>query len=181
MEVDAAWVLVVRRTGGWYPSTPETKIAVLPADEAPPRLAAFTAEQAYSVPRIRFGSYPWSLERPEVQRLIDRITGAGVPLRDYLGASPAAGARTGLNDAFVVDDATRTRIVAAHSGAADLLHPLIRTQEIERWAAAWGGAWLIAIPSSDERAWPWTGAADGDAEALFQRGYPSLHAHLKPW
>ena len=32
-----------------------------------------------------------------------------------------------------------------------------------------------------ERAWPWTGCADAEAEHLFQRTYPSLHAHLKPW
>jgi hypothetical protein len=52
---------------------------------------------------------------------------------------------------------------------------------MERWSAEWGGAWLIAIASSDERPWPWTGAAEADAEHLFHRTFPSIHAHLKPW
>src|SRR5262249_43818821 len=43
----------------------------------------------------------------------------------------------------------------------------------------WRGAWLIAIHSSDEHGWPWTGAAD--AEHLFARSFPTVHAHLKPW
>jgi hypothetical protein len=112
---------------------------------------------------------------------MDRIAAAGAPLREHLAAPVQAGVRTGLNDAFVVDDATRDRLVHADPRAADLLYPLLRTGDIERWAAEWRGAWLIAVASSEERAWPWTGAPDADAEHLFQRTFPSLHAHLKPW
>lgn len=182
VEVDAACVLVVRRPGGARPATAETRVTVVGADAGPePALARYAAAHAYAVPRGRFAEAPWSLERPEVQRLMDRIAAAGVPLRELLGAPVSAGVRTGLNDAFVVDAAARDRLVHADPRAADLLHPLLRTGDLERWAAEWRGAWLIAIASSEERAWPWTGAPDADAEHLFQRTFPSLHAHLKPW
>ncbi|WP_414676449.1 Eco57I restriction-modification methylase domain-containing protein [Longimicrobium sp.] len=183
VEPDAACVVVARRPGPDGRATAgETQVTVLPAGAgAEPRLAAYAAAHSYAVPRGRFGGAPWSLERPEVQRLIDRITAAGVPLADYMGAAPAGGIRTGLNDAFVVDAETRDRIVHAHAGAAHLVRPLVRAGEIERWAADWRGAWLIAIPSSEEHAWPWTGAGESDAEHLFARSFPTLHAYLKPW
>jgi hypothetical protein len=182
VEVDAACVLVVRRPGGARPAAAETRVTLVGTDAgAEPRLAAYAASHAYAVPRGRFSGDAWSLERPEVQRLMDRITAAGIPLREHLGGAPAAGVRTGLNDAFVVDAEAHARLVHAHPHAADLTQPLLRTGDIGRWTAEWSGAWLIAIPSSEERAWPWTGAPEADAEHLFQRTFPSLHAHLKPW
>lgn len=182
VEVDAACVLVVRRPGAGRPGTGETRVTLVGGDAgAEPPLARYAATHAYAVPRVRFAAAAWSLERPEVQRLMDRIAAAGTPLREHLHAPPAAGIRTGLNDAFVVDAETRDRLVHAHPHAADLMHPLLRTNDIERWTAEWRGAWLIAIPSSEERAWPWTGAPEADAEHLFHRTFPSLHAHLKPW
>ncbi|HEX6748990.1 MAG TPA: hypothetical protein VF092_16955 [Longimicrobium sp.] len=183
VEPDAACVVVARRPGAdGRAGAGETQVTVLPADAGPePRLASWAAAHSYAVPRGRFGGAPWSLERPEVQRLIDRIAAAGIPLAEYLGAAPVAGIRTGLNDAFVVDHDTRERLVRGHAGAASFLRPLIRAGDIERWAAEWRGAWLIAIPSSDEQGWPWTGAAEADAEHLFARSFPTLHAHLRPW
>lgn len=182
VEVDAACVVVVRRPGARHPSPGETQVTVVGPDAgAEPRLAGYAAAHAYGVPRARFGAAPWSLERPEVQRLVERIAAAGVPLRDYLGASPTTGVKTGLNEAFVIDHPTRERLVHASPAAAEVIRPLLRTHEIERWAAAWRGSWLICIPSSDERPWPWTGAPEADAEHVFHRTFPSLHAHLKPW
>jgi hypothetical protein len=183
VEPDAACVIVARRPGASaHGPAGETQVTVVPAEAgAEPRLAAVAAAHSYAVPRGRFGGAPWSLERPEVQRLIDRIAAAAVPLAEYVGAPPAAGIRTGLNDAFVIDGETRERLVHAHAGAAHLVRPLVRAGEIERWAADWRGAWLIAIPSSEEHAWPWTGAPEADAEHIFSRSFPTLHAHLKPW
>jgi hypothetical protein len=182
VEVDAACVLVVRRPGGARPAAGETRVTHGGGDAGvEPPLARYAATHAYAVPRVRFAAAAWSLERPEVQRLMDRVAAAGTPLREHLHAPPAAGIRTGLNDAFVVDAETRDRLAHAHPHAADLMHPLLRTGDIQRWTAEWRGTWLIAIPSSEERAWPWTGAPEADAEHLFHRTFPSLHGHLKPW
>ena len=181
VEPDAACALVVRRPGGRDPVA-ETRVTILAAGAgAEPRLAEHAAAHAYAVPRIRFGPAPWSLERPEVQRLIDRIAAAGVPMREYLGHAAVTGVRTGLNDAFVIDHETRERLVHGHPGAADLLRPVLRPADLGRWVAEWSGGWVIEIPSSDERPWPWTGAGEDDAEHIFYRSFPTLHAHLKPW
>ncbi|HET7228529.1 MAG TPA: hypothetical protein VFJ16_00870 [Longimicrobium sp.] len=181
VEPDAACALVVRRPGG-RDGAAEARVTILAADAgAEPRLAEYAAAHAYAVPRARFGPAPWSLERPEVQRLIDRIGAAGVPLREYLGHAAVTGVRTGLNDAFVIDHDTRERLVHGHPGAADLLRPVLRPADLDRWVAEWSGGWVIEIASSDERPWAWSGAGEEDAEHVFHRSFPTLHAHLKPW
>ncbi|HEU4557710.1 MAG TPA: hypothetical protein VFS20_07665 [Longimicrobium sp.] len=181
VEPDAACALVVRRPGG-PGAAAEARVTVLATDaEAEPRLADYAAAHAYAVPQVRFGPAPWSLERPEVQRLIDRIAAAGVPLREYLGHAPVTGLRTGLNDAFVIDHETRERLVHGHPGAADLMRPVLRPGDLDRWVTGWSGGWVIEIASSDERPWAWTGAGETDAEHIFHRSFPTLHAHLKPW
>jgi len=181
VEPDAACALVVRRPGG-RDAAAEARVTILGLGaEGEPALDAYAAAHAYAVPRTRFGSAPWSLERPEVQRLIDRIAASGVPLRDYVGHPAVTGVRTGLNDAFVIDADTRERLVRGHPAAADLLRPVLRPADLERWAAEWSGGWVIEIASSDERPWAWTGAPEEDAEHIFGRTFPTLHAHLKPW
>jgi len=181
VEPDAACALVVRRPGG-RDAEVEARVTILGADAGgEPALDAYAAAHAYAVPRTRFGPAPWSLERPEVQRLIDRIAASGVPLRDYVGHPAVTGVRTGLNDAFVIDAETRERLVRGHPAAADLLRPVLRPADLERWAAEWSGGWVIEIASSDERPWAWTGAPEEDAEHIFARTFPTLHAHLKPW
>lgn len=142
--------------------------------------AAYLASHAYAVPRARFGPAPWSLEPPDVQRLMDRIRAAGTPLREVVGASPAPGLRAGLAEGFLVDDATRLGLVARHPASAELLRPYLRAGDLGRWAPDWAGTWILAIPSSDERRWPWSGMEEGEAERAFARAYPAVHAHLKP-
>ncbi|HEU0052406.1 MAG TPA: TaqI-like C-terminal specificity domain-containing protein, partial [Longimicrobium sp.] len=143
-------------------------------------LAAYVAENAYGVPRARFGAAPWSLEPRAVEALMEKLRGAGVPLREYAGSAPLYGIRTGPADAFVVDEETRQRILAHDPAAASLLHPFLRAQDVERWAPAWAGLWMIALRSGADHAWPWTGAPADRAERVFAQTFPGVHAHLKP-
>jgi hypothetical protein len=42
-------------------------------------LSQYVGEEGYSVPWSRFTQNAWSLERPEVDRLMDKIRSIGVP------------------------------------------------------------------------------------------------------
>ncbi|HEV7590067.1 MAG TPA: Eco57I restriction-modification methylase domain-containing protein, partial [Longimicrobium sp.] len=137
-------------------------------------------KHGYRVPDARFTSAPWSLEPPDVQRLMEKIRSAGAPLRQYTGAPPLYGIKTGFNEAFLIDGESRDRLVQQDPGSAELLRPFLRGQDIERWSAVWAGLWMILLRSSENHAWPWTGAPERKAEQLFNRAYPALYEHLKP-
>ncbi|HYJ79288.1 MAG TPA: TaqI-like C-terminal specificity domain-containing protein [Longimicrobiaceae bacterium] len=138
-----ACVAVVRRTGGAESGEGDARVAVIPAEAGRPGLSAWVAGHAHAVPRARFGAAPWSLEPQAVEALLRRVLAAGVALRDYAGAVPFSGIRTGRNDAFLLDGAARARIVAEDPASAEVIRPFLRGQDVERWSPAWADRWLI--------------------------------------
>lgn len=142
-------------------------------------LENYVHEHGYAVPWSRFGAAPWSLEPPEVDGLMARIRERGVPLAEFIGAKPLYGIKTGLNEAFLIDDDTRTALIRDDPGCAAIINPYLRGQDIGRWVPDWRGLWMIVLKSSGNFAWPWSDAGE-EAEAMFQRTYPSLYAHMKP-
>jgi hypothetical protein len=94
---------------------------------------------------------------------MQRLHDAGAPLTEYSGR-PYRGVLTGLNEAFFVDTLTRDRLVARDPRSAELLKPLLRGQDIDRWASEWPDLWLIFTrhgTNIDE--------------------FPAIKAHLEPF
>ena len=173
-------VLVARRPQDAVPDRlGEAHAALVPREALGDGLAAYLAAHAYAVPRTRFGAGPWSLEPRAVEALMEKLRASGVALREYAGGAPLGGIKTGLNDAFVVDAATRERLVAADPSSAEVLRPYLRGQDVDRWSPVWAGTWILALKSGENHRWPWTGAPEGQAERVFQQTYPAVHAHLK--
>ena len=108
-----------------------------------------------------------------------KIRERGIPLAEFIGAKPLYGIKTGLNDAFLIDDATRAALIREDPACAAIIKPYLRGQDIKRWAPDWQGLWMIVLKSSANQPWPWAEAGE-DAEAVFARTCPSLYAHLKP-
>ncbi|MBK1719131.1 hypothetical protein CKO27_16030 [Thiocystis violacea] len=138
----------------------------------------YVHEHGYPVPWSRYGAEPWSLESPEVETLMGRLRERGVPLAEFVGVKPMYGIKTGLNEAFLIDETTRAELIRQDPGCADVIKPYLRGQDIKRWAPDWQGLWMIVLKSSLNFAWPWQESGD-QAEAVFARTYPSLHGHMK--
>ena len=66
-------------------------------------------------------------------------------LGEVYGA-PLYGIKTGLNEAFVIDRATRDRLVAQDPKSAELLKSFLRGENIKRWRVESEDLWLINTP-----------------------------------
>ncbi|HVT56755.1 MAG TPA: TaqI-like C-terminal specificity domain-containing protein, partial [Xanthobacteraceae bacterium] len=66
-------------------------------------------------------------------------------LGEVYGA-PLYGIKTGLNEAFIVDQQTRDRLVKQDKKSAKLLKPFLRGENIKRWRVEPEGLFLINIP-----------------------------------
>jgi len=53
------------------------------------------------------------------------------------------GIKTGFNEAFVVDRATRDQLIAEHPSSAELLKPFLRGRDVKRWRVEPQDLWLI--------------------------------------
>ena len=183
-DADTFPCIIVAHPRPAEPATPTTPplVRVCPVPRERPvelSLDNYVHEHGYPVPWGRYGAAPWSLEPPAVETLMETIRERGVPLAEFIGAKPYRGVLTGLNAAFLIDDATRAALIRDDPGCAEIIKPYLRGQDIQRWIPHWQGLWMIVLKSSAACSWPWAASGD-EAEAVFARTYPSLYAHLKP-
>ena len=69
-----------------------------------------------------------------------------MPLGDYCAGRLYWGISTGLNEAFVIDDATRTRLIAESPNSAELIKPYLRGRDVKRWSVNSANLHIIAYP-----------------------------------
>ena len=155
------------RTMNWEPGTPIDEIGAVF------RTRGFTMPQnALTVDGCRLAS-------SAVLNLLEKLRSAGKPLREYVQGQFYYGIKTGLNEAFVVDQATRNQLIAEHPSSAEVLKPFLRGRDVKRWGVNFTGQYLINIESSENRTHPWSEQSAVDAEEIFANTFTAIHAHLQ--
>lgn len=85
----------------------------------------------------------WSLVRPEVQALLDKLRATGVPLGEYVNGKIYYGIKTGLNEAFVIDGETRERLIAEDPRSAEVIKPFLAGRDVKRFRVNFRETYLI--------------------------------------
>lgn len=173
-------VLVTRRPDPAADPVADAAVAVIPGDRVPQEnLPALLKTLQFPMPRISFAREGWVLEPPAVLSFLERLQQMHPNLVEVTGQPPQYGLKTGLNEAFVVNTATRDQLVAADPTTTPIFRKFLRGGDIERWVSPWPGQWMILLRSSADYAWPWAQAPDAQAaETIFKSTYPALHARL---
>lgn len=153
-------VLIVRKEIG----TGEGPVAFWNADRIPDDLELAFADGARPMPRTRLTRAGWRFEEERLATIRDKMAAGRRTLADVHGA-PLYGIKTGLNEAFVLDRATRDAIVAADPGSAALLKPFLVGENLKRWHVDSDDLWLIYTAK---------GAVDIEA-------HPGVRDHLAPF
>ena len=86
---------------------------------------------------------PWQFEKTGVATLWQKLRDCGVRLKDFAGVKPLYGVKTGYNEAFLIDTATRNELVVADPNCSEIVRPYLRGQDIGRWVPEWAGLWMI--------------------------------------
>jgi hypothetical protein len=85
----------------------------------------------------------WQLANDAALGLLERLRKAGTPLGEYVKGRFYRGIVTGLNEAFVVNRATRDRLIAEDSSSEEVLKPFLRGRDVKRWKVDYEDLWLI--------------------------------------
>jgi len=83
------------------------------------------------------------IAEPGEAALKKRIEEVGTPLKEW-GISINYGIKTGLNEAFIIDQAKYDELVAADPKNSEILKPVLRGRDIKRYKANWAGLYMIA-------------------------------------
>ncbi len=135
-------------------------------------------EIGFDMPQKALSIDGWQLAPQARRGLLERIRAAGMPLGQYVEGRFYYGIKTGFNDAFVIDGPTRDRLIAEHASSAEIIKPFLRGRDIKRWRVEPQDLWLIRIESSENKTHPWTGLPDAEAETVFAKALPSIHAFM---
>jgi hypothetical protein len=124
-------------------------------DRLPEDLGRAFAQGARMMPRARLGAGSWRFEDEALAQLRHKIASSRQTLGEVYGP-PMRGIVTGLNEAFIIDRATRDRLVTADPKSAELLKPFLRGENIKRWRVESEDLFLINMPKGkvDIEAYP---------------------------
>ena len=131
--VDAS-ILVVR-----HGKSDETGIAVdmdrLASEDFPPD------ESVWGQFRPR-GEKPWNALSAVERPIMDKMEATGTPLKRW-DVRINRGITTGYNDAFIIDDETKRKLITADPKSAEIIKPVLRGRDIQRYRVKWANLWLI--------------------------------------
>jgi type I restriction-modification system DNA methylase subunit len=126
------------------PSREETTLAATFTDAAQlDRIEETLTAVGFPIPIASLKKEGWTLERSEVLALMEKLGKAGTPLGEYVKGRFYRGILTGLNEAFVIDAATRERLISEDPRSTELIKPWLRGRDIKKWKAEWAGLYVI--------------------------------------
>ena len=139
--------VVIATTDGRPPTTPAGENAIrartVESEEELDHFEETFRAKAILVRQIDLAAEGWRIEDRRALNLLAKIKKAGVLLQEYVGGEIYRGITTGFNDAFVIDEETRTRLLREDKRSADLIKPVLRGRDIKRYQIEEPGIWLI--------------------------------------
>jgi adenine-specific DNA-methyltransferase len=88
----------------------------------------------------------WTLSSGREQSILDKMRRVGVSLSEYVGKEVYFGIKTGYNEAFVIDRATRQRLIAKDAKSAKLIKPFVVGDDVRKYQINYQDRYLILIP-----------------------------------
>ena len=110
-------------------------------------------DHRFTIPQERLTENAWSLKSDGEAAVFDKVMKAGKPLGEYVERKMFYGIKTGLNEAFELNQVQRDELVRGARQSDALIKPFLGGQNIRRYEIEDEGRFLIVLPSG------WTQAA----------------------
>lgn len=123
----------------------------------------------------------WTLESDEILFIKNKIKKDGLLLGEW-DVNINRGITTGENKAFVIDTKTKEKLCREDSKNKQIIKPIIRGRNIEKYSYQWNDLWMIFVPwhfplDKDSS----ISGASSEAEKQFKTKYTSLYKHLQQY
>jgi len=117
------------------PQSEKIMVAIV-KDDSGIRDVSITMEQiGFELDRASLKSNGWTLEQSAVMSLLEKIHAAEKPLNEFVNGRIYRGILTGFNEAFVIDNTTKDRLIDEDPESVDLIKPWLRGKDRQRYSA----------------------------------------------
>ncbi|MCK9630365.1 MAG: Eco57I restriction-modification methylase domain-containing protein [Methanoregula sp.] len=120
----------------------------------------------------------WTLGDEITECLIKKISTVGKTLNDYVSGKIFFGIKTGLNDAFLIDEKLKNKLINEDLKYQPLIKPFLVGKDIKRYQPIYARQYLILLPKG------WTNIQSGDIKNKWKwlkETYPAIANHLEPF
>jgi len=95
---------------------------------------------------FNLGISPWFIGSSDELALKEKIEKIGKPLKDW-GVKINRGILTGLNEAFIIDQLTRTRLIQEDQKSSEIIKPILRGRDIHKYIYNFADLYLLQTGS----------------------------------
>jgi hypothetical protein len=96
-------------------------------------LSSYVQQHRYEVQQEALDDAGWSLLDQGSQALLSKLRRSGIPLGQYVDREIYYGIKTGLNEAFVIDAATRRKLIQEDPRSEEVIKPFLAGRDIKRY------------------------------------------------
>ncbi|WAC04856.1 MAG: Eco57I restriction-modification methylase domain-containing protein [Methanoregula sp.] len=100
-----------------------------------PDLAEYVKAHRHPIDQKSLTDGSWTLGDKRTENLLKKLQSVGRPLEDYVMGAVYRGIVTGFNDAFVIDEKTRNRLIEEDPKSAEIIKPFIVGKDVKRYKA----------------------------------------------
>jgi hypothetical protein len=121
---------------------------------------------------------PWYFNSKEETEILRKINSGGKPIKEFENISIRMGVKTGLDNAFIIDQKTYDNLITEDSNSR-IIKPILRGRDIKKYYYEHKNLYLLFIP--------WHFPLDDDltisgsseqAEKAFLESFPKIYDHL---
>ncbi|VVB61118.1 Release factor glutamine methyltransferase [uncultured archaeon] len=114
-------IIVIRKINKLNPKIQVCKMETLNFDS----LEEYIKSKQFIINQKEFGENDWNIQRKEANDILKKIKANSIPIEDYVGNKIFYGLKTGLNEAFIVDEITRKELMRSDEKIGDYIKPVV--------------------------------------------------------
>ena len=126
----------------------------------------------------------WITSSVENHQLIAKLKAKMPSLGDLVGNQVYYGIKTALTDAFLINEETRSQLIAEDKHAESVIRPFLQGRNLRSFSEVKAENYLLFLPKGFTKhglGETWGGAGEQEAWAWFSTNYPSIAKHLQPF
>jgi type I restriction-modification system DNA methylase subunit len=123
-------IIVIRKIKRQNPRVRICKIETLEFNS----LEEYINRNSYFVNQTDLGEKEWSTQKRGGNELLNKIRSNGLPIDEYVGSKINYGIKSGLNEAFIIDEKKKVELLNKDPKSAELIKPFLIGAEIKRYS-----------------------------------------------
>jgi len=110
-------------------------------------LEHYLGESCFESDQEKLSKEVWTLLDKESQSILSKLGNSGIKLKEHVNGEIYRGLITGLNDAFVIDEETREKLINKHKSSEKVIQKYLSGKDINRFIPPNSDKYLINIPN----------------------------------